>query len=615
MPLAIGLGISPVRLPQAANNPSFWFNGTAANLDDAAVAGPALTWTDPASNGTMWNSAGLLQYRPHQLLENANLTDVTAGIPSGWLDGGAASANTYESKGAFQEVTFTASTNRPYIANLIAVEVSTIYTIGFYYAGGTTTTGKILFTANSTGGGTEADIDVSDLSDAGWYAVSCQMGAADTSLTLRFGPGTEANVSGELIGSRPFVIKGGLPGVGLNSPAKLSGPPLGRWIGTDDGDEPKYEPRLAAHYYNGSAWVNGGYLVEGARTNSLLQSRGYDTTWTEQGTPTSAQDETGADGVANAAWTLGDDNVAAAEGWLQIISGIANNNDTHCFCVRIKKDTDTSRFPEIGFQLTGGTVQQVFFHVNTQTGATQTTTSTGTVDHGTINQGDWWLAWGNVTNNTSGNISASCFIFPARGTVFGTRSNTTTGTIVADHSQFEQNASFSSSTIPTTTAAVTRNADNLAATIGDDEMLTSVGTVFVEGQVADVTTSMSLFEIHDGTNNDWVRCTFDSGARTQLNVFSGGVSTGLIRTTAAELITANTDIKWAARYKTDDFAAVHSGGTVGTDTSGAAPTGSFTTIKFGSQRIAETTPQYGFVKQFKGFQIGKSDTELKQLTA
>ena len=46
-----------------------------------------------------------------------------------------------------------------------------------------------------------------------------------------------------------------------------------------------------------------GIDIREAATNVLLQNRDFDTTWTVNGTPTTSQDVTGIDGVANTAWT------------------------------------------------------------------------------------------------------------------------------------------------------------------------------------------------------------------------------------------------------------------------------------------------------------------------
>jgi hypothetical protein len=217
---------------------------------------------------------------------------------------------------------------------------------------------------------------------------------------------------------------------------------------------------------NGVVWTCQGYyrtqgaFIEEARTNSILQSRDFDTTWTVTSTPTSAQDETGIDGTTTA-WTLGDDHGSASERFNQTVT-ISDDSNTHNLSLYIKKDSDESRFPELALIFSGGTGQQLNTQINTKTGATSDRVSVGSGTSGVIDAGDWWRLWVSLPNNGTGNTSAEVRIFPALGNTLGASDTSATGTIVADMAQLELTKSYPGSPIPTTTVAVTRNADALS---------------------------------------------------------------------------------------------------------------------------------------------------------
>lgn len=213
-----------------------------------------------------------------------------------------------------------------------------------------------------------------------------------------------------------------------------------------------------------AAFTDEGFACHPSRQNILLQNRDFDTTWTVLSTPTKVQDEAGLGGVANTAWTLGDDNGAAFEAIIQGIT-VANDSNAHASHIFIKKDADTSRFPEIQLKLTGGTVQQINTQLNTSTGAKNDRVETGTVassvESVTINGEVWWRLNQYVTNNTTGNVTLQMIIYPAATGVIGTTDATTTGEIIVDLPQIESNTTFTTSPIITTTAAVTRAATDL----------------------------------------------------------------------------------------------------------------------------------------------------------
>jgi hypothetical protein len=165
--------------------------------------------------------------------------------------------------------------------------------------------------------------------------------------------------------------------------------------------------------------------------------------------------------VANTAWTLGDDDGAAYEGFQQNVT-IADDSNTHVASIFIKKDNDESRFPELQCDLQNGSTPLNFrIQLNTKTGEIADRSSTGTISYGTIDCGDWWRLWVSIANNSTGNTLYTWRHYPAFATTLGGTTQTT-GTIVADCAQLELAESFPGPVVFTTTTAQTTNQDNLS---------------------------------------------------------------------------------------------------------------------------------------------------------
>jgi hypothetical protein len=206
--------------------------------------------------------------------------------------------------------------------------------------------------------------------------------------------------------------------------------------------------------------VIDGYLAEEARTNKILQSRQFDTTWADGGTPDHTQNAAGIDGSA-VAWTLTYNDAGATESVIQSIA-VPDDSNTHTISVYIDKDADETRFPSLYANLSGGVAVTQACHLNTSTGAfaEQAGASSGTC--AVVNAGAWWRLWITIPNDGSGNTSLQTRLIPAASTVIGTASVAATGSAVFDQVDVNLNASFPTSPIFTTTAEATRNADALS---------------------------------------------------------------------------------------------------------------------------------------------------------
>jgi len=202
-----------------------------------------------------------------------------------------------------------------------------------------------------------------------------------------------------------------------------------------------------------------GLMMEGAATNLITQPRDLtNAAWTAIETPSAALDAVGVDGKPNSASTLTDNNGVDFEGVEETVTVTADTNDV-LFSVRVKKDTDVSRFVVIRARLlTSGTDTQDYIHLNTSTGAIVEAGATGAgfSAYGVIDAGDWWLIYATITNTN--NTNARLYLYPAGSTVIGTLVGTATGSAIFDAASIQENTSYPTSPILATGAA-TRPSD------------------------------------------------------------------------------------------------------------------------------------------------------------
>lgn len=128
---------------------------------------------------------------------------------------------------------------------------------------------------------------------------------------------------------------------------------------------------------------------------------------------------------------------------------------------------------------------------------------------------------------------------------------------------------YATSYIPTTSAAVTRLADNLSNISATPIIGQTAGTVFVEGYVQDGQESMMFWiKANTGTYTDFIALIFNTSRVPILSVYTGGVLQAYITGSA---VTQGYH-KIAVAYANNDFAAYVDGVQIGTDTSGTPPT-------------------------------------------
>jgi len=206
------------------------------------------------------------------------------------------------------------------------------------------------------------------------------------------------------------------------------------------------------YYWNGTVYASYGSGVVGvmreagedwgvaqpACTNEITYSRDMtNAAWGK--TANVSYDQTGMQGDANGASLAEDDNGSGYESATSPTITVTDDSNPIVWRFFIKKDADTSRFPEFQCRLSGGTTQNNYVQLNTSTGAVVSRASVGTVDQSVRDAGDWWELLVEVTNNNTGNTSANVIIYPGVTTVWNTIETTATGSIIVGNAEIHLN--------------------------------------------------------------------------------------------------------------------------------------------------------------------------------
>lgn len=534
--------------------------------------GPVPTKTI-ASNAMSVNSSGIVAYAPHQLLENANMSDNADATPSGWGDAGEAANITWTLLGdGSYEYSAVSTNDRPAVTNdVVAVlDDSTLYTFFVYIEEATSTAGSnIIINLSETGGGTGDFFRTTGFSVAGWYGCSFETGPSGsptTGLAVQLGTGCGAPATGTMTWRNAGLVKGLLPGVTVGSPGLLtdqSAPPLGRWIGTDDGDEPLYDqPRFTHDPANGNARL--GLLEEmAAATNVALWARDLTqdggSPWTLSNT-TAAKDATGLDGNANSASTL---TATGANG--TCLQTVTQGSAENTYSVWVKRKTGTG---DIDI---------------TDNNGTNWTTLTG------LSSSSW----------TRHNITRT-----QANPVFGIRIVTSGDEVEVDVNQLEA-GDKPSSEIPTTAASATRAKD--IRTAGVDWLNANAGVMFKQAIIPYASAAeMTLWSIDDGSANDRLRLYMDAAENVNFETINSGDNNGA--SDGAAVIAVDTVFKAAGIYADDDVIGYVDGTASAVDSSAGIPVGSAATVSRWGDDSAAGTPWAGITQREKYWNTRKPNS-------
>ncbi len=340
-------------------------------------------------------------------------------------------------------------------------------------------------------------------------------------------------------------------------------------------------------------------MFEETSQNTLLQSDSFDNaSWTKVGTSVVTANTTIAPDGTTTADTLTDDDAAANEYVYQNSSVAAANSETWTGSIYIKKDTDTTRFPELQISFSGGTAALYYVvQINTQTGATAVRAGYGTADNITVQSiGDYWRLCITGTNNATGNTVIRLVLHPALTTVFGGASEASAiGSCIVWRAQLEKKK-YATSGIKTTTVAVTRAAETMVVPTSGN-FTKSNWTVEFNYNPSIVGINRWLWICYIDVSN-WYRIIATAAGQFQISVTSGGVEIGF-STALNPIITVGTNYSIMFSGNGSMIRACVNGVQIGADTAYVEPVGTLPTNMYVASDQSEANQANGLIDDLR----------------
>jgi hypothetical protein len=353
-----------------------------------------------------------------------------------------------------------------------------------------------------------------------------------------------------------------------------------------------------------------GVLIEGARTNLILQSQTFGTTWTVTrclafGSGSVADAVVAPDGTTTAD-KLVEDTTASNTHRLQQSGITVSASTAYTYTIYVK----AAERSICTLQMTDGT-NTGFAYFNLSNGSVGSTSGTSARHVEAL--ADGWYRFGITMTTAVGATAMTVQVFMATSTSTNSYSGDGTSGLYLWGAQLEA-ASFPSSYIPTTTASATRAADSLTITgvTGLDYPL----TLFAEFDFADadssvIASSRAAFAL--GTSGT----TAERNGIYNLSGGLGGLSQAGGVTQASPgvsgTVAVNTTVKTAYRVQQNNFNFAKNGSLGTTDVSGtASATPNIITFGFWPGSVGWL---HGYLKRAAIFASAKTDAQLQSLTA
>ena len=343
-----------------------------------------------------------------------------------------------------------------------------------------------------------------------------------------------------------------------------------------------------------------GLEIEEQRTNAILQSETFSTTWTA--TRSSITDNT----VVSPAGTLtADVLIGNTENNIHFISQNPTTTATSTtFSIYAK--AAGRNFVALQISDSSNTGRVTYF--NLSTGVVGTTGTGITASMVSVGNG-WYRCVATVATAYAG--SNTCVV--AIADVDGSLTYTGDGYsgIYIWGAQLEAGA-FATSYIPTVASQVTRSADaaSMTGTNFSSWYRADEGTFYAEFAPASSNfgSNKNIFVASDGTTNNYngLRYT-SSGSQTAATAAVAGIVQSNI---VSGTMVAGTWYKMVGAYKVNDFAMSRDAGTVGTDTSGTLPV--VTQAEIGA--LAGTNISSQMIKKLAYYQLRVTNAQLQAMT-
>jgi hypothetical protein len=371
---------------------------------------------------------------------------------------------------------------------------------------------------------------------------------------------------------------------------------------------------VARFDHNPTTGESLGLLVEEQRTNTILQSEAFATTWAVgTGNP-----------IVSVNTAIAPDGTLTAD---KLIEGTTNGGQNilqtnvsfpsvgqYAYSVYVKK---AERF-KVSLRESTSTGATVLFDVNA--GTVLSTTGGGTpAPLGLIQDaGNGWyrctmiLAQGTAANRTVRIAVVPDAVTTASASYTDYTGDGTSGIYIWG-AQLEAGA-FPTSYIPTVASQVTRAADlpSITGANFSSWFRADAGTFFVEASsyAGGGVTQRRLLVVDDGGTSNRMTVRYDPLMTT--SAFTSSVSGTLVANIqSGTALTANVPYKNAGAYKTDDYAFAWAGSLIGTDTSAAVPSVNAARIGCGSSGEHLN----GHIRRISYYPEKLSNAQLQALTS
>lgn len=346
-----------------------------------------------------------------------------------------------------------------------------------------------------------------------------------------------------------------------------------------------------------------GLLVEESRTNNVLQSEDFATTWTASNLTVTTNSVVAPDGTTTADTIAPPIDGLTAQRFLRQNPALTTQQ-AYTFSVFVKVGTATTN--GIALYVADSTATNNFrsnfnlFNLTTSPAASGWATPTATI----VPYPNGWYRCilSGVTSTAHTSLRANIYL-----SFFGNVADNY-GSIHIWGAQLEAGA-FPTSYIPTTTATATRSADvaSIAGSNFSSWVNTSSGSFLSEVIPFSISNSR-IIQMGDGTGNNRQDLAFSSGSVLAF-VNTGGVTQ--VNAVTTNTASANVLSKVGYAYSLDDFAWTLNAGSIRTDTAGSLPVVNQLGI---GQRLDSTGFLNGTLRRLCFWPQRLSNTTLQQIT-
>ena len=303
--------------------------------------------------------------------------------------------------------------------------------------------------------------------------------------------------------------------------------------------------------------ANGALLLEPQRSNLITYSEDFsDASWNKSNVNVTSNTDISPRGDITSDSLI--KNTTGVDGSVtKIISATATGYVGSIF---VKKDTNTSRFPEFFVRSSVDLGEnEIYVQLNTSSGETAIRLQNGTVSVSTpiLVNNYWRISFYTLANSNNCRFG----IRPAASTTLGGYDTNATGSIIVWGAQLEE-GSYATSYIPTNGSAVTRVAESTSQTPPSGIIRQTEGSVYVEGNVILDSNGSMPFTIYLNSSNI-LYAWFRTNGIIDIDVFASGLFQDRIRTSVGTI--SNGDyFKLSVGYKSNDLVAYLNGVIIGT---------------------------------------------------